>query len=64
MDITNAPINNEQENSTALIVEDSSILILYYVKANGNPLHFWSDNQSRDITKILYINKLKSILGG
>ena len=65
MDITKTAVNSAQEHSTTLIGEDTDLLILllHYAEANGKPLYFRSDNQSRGIPKVYYINNFKSILG-
>lgn len=42
---------------------DLLILLRYYAEANGNPLYFTLDNQSRDIPKLYYISNFESILG-
>ena len=63
--ITKAAVNSAQEHSTTLIGEDTDLLILlvHFADANGKPLYFKSDNQSRGIPKVYYINNLKSIFG-
>lgn len=65
VDITKAAVNSALEHSTTLIGEDTDLLILllHFADANGRPLYFKSDNQSRGIPKVYDINKLKTHFG-
>jgi hypothetical protein len=63
--IAKTAVNSALEHPTTLIGEDTDLLILllHFSDADGKPLYFKSDNQSRNIPKVYFINRLKSHFG-
>ena len=64
-DIAKAAVITACAHPTTLIGEDTELLILllHYATADGKPLYFRSDRQSRGIPKVYNINCIKRVLG-
>jgi len=65
VDIAKTAVNSTILHSTTLIGEDTDLLmlLLHYCMADGKPLYFRSDNQSRSNLKVYDINQMKHLLG-
>ena len=63
-DIAKAAVITACAHPTTLIGEDTELLILllHYATADGKPLYFRSDRQSRGIPKVNNINCIKRVL--